>query len=470
MRHRCFVIGVLLGSPLHAQTLPSSAVHVVTGLVFDSVAGAPLAGAVVQIALPDSTHRSFSAITDATGHYRITGLPSGRFAIGFQHNALDALGLESPLTAFELGTDTSLTVDLAIPSGTVVRAQKCGKTAMDTSAGMLAGFVVDPRKGAAVGAAVAVQWFELVSIGGKFATAAQTVTTKVSDDGTYLACGVPGDAWLSVRVAVTGDHVIDGHTSVPLGGATRQDFTLVDSAVVRGAATIAGRVLTEDRTPLASGRAIIGALAVEVPIREGKFSMTGLPSGTWDVEARAIGFEPHSVLVQLSDHAIDSTVITITKKAQTLETVSIVGKPGRDLKILDAIVARSRVANGTMFMPGNEWLKGADVVANVLGAAKGFRVKDPTNVYVRGCGDSTTNGDVAGSRLRKGVFRAPGPGDKVLAVYLDGVRLGTGLPGLNDMVPMSQVLAVEAYPDVISAPFLWRTNDACAVVAVWTKR
>ena len=31
------------------------------------------------------------------------------------------------------------------------------------------------------------------------------------------------------------------------------------------------------------------------------------------------------------------------------------------------------------------------------------------------------------------------------------------------------ILAIEAYPDVLSAPFLWRTNDACAVVAYWTK-
>jgi Carboxypeptidase regulatory-like domain len=464
MDHRCLAIGILLASPLAAQTSPPSAAHVVTGLVFDSVAGVPLAGAVVQIVLPDSTHRSFSGTTDATGHYRITGLPSGTFAIGFQHSALDALGLESPLSAFELGASTSLTVDLAIPSGVVVRAQRCGKTVRDVNAGMLAGFVTDPVRGTGAGAAVTVRWLEIVSTGGKFSMVPRTVTAKVSDDGTYLACGVPGDSWLSVRVAVTGEHVIDGHTSVPLGGATRLDFQLVDSGVVRGTAAIAGHVLTLDRTPLASGRAIIAALAVEVPIQDGEFSMTGLPAGTWDVEARALGFEPHSVLVQLIEHAIDSTLITITQKVQTLETVSIIGKPGRDAKTLDAIVARSRVADGTMFLPGNEWLKSADLAANVLGAAKGFRVKDATSIYTRGCGDysKATNGDVTESRMTNN-------GARVLAVYLDGARVPTGLPGLNNMITMSQVLAIEAYPDVISAPFLWRTRDACAVVAVWTK-
>jgi hypothetical protein len=38
------------------------------------------------------------------------------------------------------------------------------------------------------------------------------------------------------------------------------------------------------------------------------------------------------------------------------------------------------------------------------------------------------------------------------------------------MVPVEDVLAVEAYPDVLSAPAQWRTNDACAVIAFWTRR
>jgi len=60
-------------------------------------------------------------------------------------------------------------------------------------------------------------------------------------------------------------------------------------------------------------------------------------------------------------------------------------------------------------------------------------------------------------------------GDKSVAVYLDGSRVPGGLEMINRMVPVKDLLAVEAYPDVVSAPFLWRTNDACAVIAFWTK-
>src|SRR5512140_597755 len=143
--NRYLMLAALLAAPLEAQTT-----HVVNGIVYDSIAHTPLSGAVVQATLVDSSRkdsdavaapRTFVAIADKSGHYRLTGLPAGRFAIGFQHDALNALGLESPLGAFELGADSSITMDLAIPSGAVVRARLCANAADGSHDGMLAGFV-----------------------------------------------------------------------------------------------------------------------------------------------------------------------------------------------------------------------------------------------------------------------------------------------------------------------------------------
>ena len=44
------------------------------------------------------------------------------------------------------------------------------------------------------------------------------------------------------------------------------------------------------------------------------------------------------------------------------------------------------------------------------------------------------------------------------------------LAGLDTLVPIGEVLAIEAFPDVTSAPFVMRPHDACAVVAVWLKK
>ncbi len=67
----------------------------------------------------------------------------------------------------------------------------------------------------------------------------------------------------------------------------------------------------------------------------------------------------------------------------------------------------------------------------------------------------------SGSALRSGA--------KGIAIYLDGNRYPGGLEMLNHDVLPDLVLTVEAFPEVISAPAQWRTNDACAVVAIWTK-
>ena len=68
-------------------------------------------------------------------------------------------------------------------------------------------------------------------------------------------------------------------------------------------------------------------------------------------------------------------------------------------------------------------------------------------------------------------------------MYLNGAFLPGGLEALDHEVPVRDVLAVEAYPDVAFAPIQWRSNvgatmspdyktvsEVCAVVAVWTSR
>src|SRR4051812_38527341 len=113
----------LIGSLMVATCLAGSARaqgdHVVHGVVFDSIAGAVLPGAIVQAVKLDSashpTTRGWYGVADRNGHFSIAGIPAGRFAFGFQHDALAALGLDSPLRIVELSSANDVTVDLAIP-------------------------------------------------------------------------------------------------------------------------------------------------------------------------------------------------------------------------------------------------------------------------------------------------------------------------------------------------------------------
>lgn len=450
-----FILGTCVCAAIAADARAQSGPVAVTGVVYDSIARAPLAGAVVQVALVDSVNspRVYSAVTDARGLYRIDALPRGRFAIGFQHEALNALGLESPLRAFQVFVDTTLTLDLAVPSGPVVRMMQCDSAASVTGDGLLAGYVLDGRRNAPLpGAIVEIRWAEVALDNGKLMKMQRRRTATTAEDGRYLACGVGTDEGVSVRVEMQGFWPLADDIAIPPGGTLRQDFRLATDSILRGITTLDGRVVRQTGEPLASGRARITALGVEVPITDGAFSMTDLPAGTWTLDARAIGYEPRSAAVEIPDRGAATATITMGLRVQMLDTMAVVARRTQNSKAIDAIIERRRVANGTSFLPGNSWLASAVFPADVLRAAAGFNYKGPTSVAARGC-----NVTVGG--------QAP----KRLAVYIDGARAPLGLEQVRTSVPMHTVLAVEAYPEVTSAPMLWRTNDACAVIAFWTK-
>ncbi|MEO8333916.1 MAG: carboxypeptidase-like regulatory domain-containing protein [bacterium] len=441
---------LMFAMPALAQTSPSGGS--VRGVIYDSVAHAPLAGAVVQAAMVDSALRAFTAVADAEGRYRIDGLPAGRFGIGFQHNALSALGLEAPLRAFQLVGGGSLVIDLAIPPGPQVRALKCAGLSVDDRDGMLAGFVLDAAQGNTLPkATVSLRWTEIGVVEGTFRTVPRVTVATVGEEGTYLACGLASETPLGITIARAGYRDVEGEITVPDGGVARRDFRLADTAAVRGTGAVTGRVAHADGAPVASGRVSLSALGLDVPVEQGAFSIGGVPAGTWLIEARVIGFEPRDVFVDVAEGAPVPLSITLSQKVQLLDAVTVFGKPGGDIKTLSGIAERRRTSFGTVFLPDNEWLKSASYPTDVLRAARGFTYLSIDSVRARGCTGIGGTG-------------------KQIVVYVDGARFAGGLPDLLGSVLMRDVLAIETYPDVISAPALWRTNDACAVIAVWTKR
>ena len=442
---------LLAVAPLRAQSPAAAPTHVLSGTVFDSVAHVALHGAVIQlarIATGDTAPHITTSISDGAGHYQFAGLPNGRYAIGFQHDALNALGLDSPLRAFELGVDSSVTVDLGIESGARVRMERCGKDAGGPSEGMLTGFVLDAAHDApAVGARVELHWIETALQRGGFRSTPRDLVATITEDGRYLACGVPSDTPIGVVASHDGSRDVTGQVTIPLGGAMRQDFVLPVAGSMQGTATITGRVVQQDSSALATGVVSLDALAIDTPVRNGAFSLGGIPAGTWFIEVKAIGYEPRSLLVQATNGFPAPLTLVMDRKAQTLEAVSVIGKASRDTRILNDMVDRGRSATGTLFLPGSSWLETANVPTDVLRAAVGFRYISPDTVEAR-------------QRCRR------------VAVYLDGLRM-INLAQLTNAVQMKKILAIEAYPDITTAPLMFRTQDTaerpCAVVAAWTK-
>jgi hypothetical protein len=134
----------------------------------------------------------------------------------------------------------------------------------------------------------------------------------------------------------------------------------------------------------------------------------------------------------------------------------------KDSAKLGEIERRMRTAHGSLIRSGDLTVRNAKLAIDPLAMAHGFSVKTSTVVEARGGCRSAPKADSIDLRPRR-------TQKKYVAVYLDGSRVPGGLDMVNMMVPPDDILAIEAYPDVISAPFMWRTNDACAVVAYWTK-
>ena len=234
----------------------------------------------------------------------------------------------------------------------------------------------------------------------------------------------------------------------------------VDAQGVTPTLMVQVRVIDEAGAPIDAGRVVIDSLMRWGSIERGLATLTDLPRGRWTVSVRVLGFRPESVVVESSTHAEAIPVVTMRRVAQKLAAIEVTAPlTNEDSRILREIERRLRVANGSVLTADDLSVRNATMASEALSMARGFRRKSLTVVEGRGGCRSIGRSD---SLLRRGT--------KAIAVYLDGTKMPGGLESINRMVPPSDILAIEAYPDVISAPFLWRTNDACAVIAFWTRR
>lgn len=240
------------------------------------------------------------------------------------------------------------------------------------------------------------------------------------------------------------------------------------SAVAQGS-TIELRIVDDTGAAVVTGRAGIAVLDRFVGIENGVAKILGVPDGSWKVSILAIGYAPESmtVVTPVTDRL---RTVNMHRIPQPLRPVSVVSS--HDSSVINEIRKRMLVASGTLITADNPSVRNSTYATDALRIARGFTWRGPTRVMTRG-----TSKMGAGSARCESlptsdsiVPRRRGTVAKVVVVYLDGAKMPGGLESINRMVPKDDILAIEAYPDVLSAPFLWRTNDACAVIAYWTKR
>lgn len=464
-------LAALTGSPpaLHAQQDATSGT--VTGVVYDSIARAPLAGALVLLVRADSQSRAQrprSAVSGAEGRYRIDSVAPGMYLAGFQHARLDSLGLVATPRSIELRA-SGTRADLAIPSPATISAAICPARTRDDTTALLLGFVRDARTRAGIARArVVVGWSEVVVGATGMTRSSPTVDARAGESGWFAVCGVPAQAELSVRAMADADTSGVVVAQLPPFGVAQQDLYVgpsepgmatsvedsIPRAIRRGDARLAGvvRVAGPGGRPIAGARVMLWDGASIVRTNDsGAFFLGGLPSGSRTLEVRAIGYLPARQQVDLitAEGWTNSATVTLTSTRSYLDTVRVSAR--RVYKDdTDGFERRRKMGLGKFLTREQIESKNAAYASDLV------RMMPGVTVMPERFGHQVLVSGTIGGKCRPDIV-------------IDDVRFDATSSTLDDLLSPAEIESMEVYTRDLSAPAQFRSLSGCGVIVVWTR-
>jgi hypothetical protein len=445
----------------------------VRGTVFDSIAGAPLAGASVRVA-----GGNLRALVDLDGRFELRGVRPGMHRLTFGHERLDSLGVTAGWRTVEVEPGGVVEVELAVPSWLSLLARSCG----DEGAGALVGYVYS-RSGARVGGAT-VEAHVASGVPGEPRTAAS------DGEGGYVLCGVPaGVTRVAARLGTTESEAIE--IRVDSTRYALADLTLrpeVVAAAVQGAlrpALVGTVVVRGSRRPL-EGVAVglLGpdgeTVASTITDGQGRFSAVLDEGGEVFLSVSRLGYTgavseaitliegTRRIEVILPEEAIeiDPVIVLVDSRLPQLERVGFyersVTHPGAFIQQDDvAAISPARTSDLLGRVPG------VRVTTDSSGSVPRRRVLFNRLALIEGdlCYPALFVDDqlarIGGSRTEsqwpaiQGV--EPPPGEDV--------------PSIDELVPPHEILAVEMYENAARLPSRFiGLGTHCGVIVIWTTR
>lgn len=465
---------------VHGQTAPAPLPAArVSGVVYDSIAMRGLPGALVQLALvpaPGTIAAVRSTVTDTAGRYDFDGVGQGTYLLGFQHVAVDSLGLHAPVHRLDVRTTSSVSVAMATPSLPSIIRTVCGRDGNRDSLAVLLGSVRHARSDTPVpGAFVSLRWGEVVlERGGRMQRSTPIVDAFANEEGWFTAC-VPGDVPVTVRA--THDNELSGSVELTVAafalvrrdiyvGAGDAQVRAVESGdslsrtesriVERGRGEARGVVRSLDGSPVVGARVALLNGADETRTNErGEFALTGLPFGTHTLEARAIGYVPGQLVVDIVEFRREpAELVLLDVSAFLLDTVRVAAARRLDIAARAGFERRKRSGAGVF------------IDESAIDSMRPIDVKDifrgmPGIRFVRG-----THPD----DYWKEEVQMLGSHDRPCnpAIYIDGAQLLSSQADLEALLRAATVRRVEVYFRGIAIPAEFASNQACGVLAFWT--
>lgn len=481
--------------PIACRGMQAGAIR---GAVYDSVGLRRLARASVQLVGVARPSIGRTATTDSAGAFTFDGIPAGRYVLGFLHDALDSLGLDSPRLHIEVRGTEVQHLQIGIPGPASLVASLCGTNIAHDSTGLLVGRLRHAAGVVAAGGTVSVSWVELrfTRQGLQRATASQR--GNVGEDGLFAICGVPMGTSLVVRGWSGRDSTGLLEFSVPASGLLRRDL-VVGRADTRLTARTNDRVVMREgmtptmrrdttslvRTSRGAGRVrgtvrlLNGGALRDVQVNiwgtgletttdaDGGYALDSVPEGSQTLVARSIGLVPWHGVIDVTASTPTVENVTLAPFIASLDTLRVrVGAGPRDAWRTGFETRRGRGFGD--FLDETQIER-----ANPLQVSDLFRDLPGIDVISSG----TFGRRVMMRGRAAGMFCVP-------AVFVDGLRFFTGgaRPGISTefmeytgtadlefVVNPRDVKAVEVYPHDSSVPAEFDDpHDGCGSIVIWT--
>lgn len=432
-------------APVSAQSAP--AVKSLRGVIFDSLAQGPLAGATVRVVGGPALAR-----TDEKGRFRFDSVATGPVTLAVEHPLLDSIGL------YELSArvthDGRHEHRVGVPSFATMSRALCGRELPADSA-VLFGAIRTTDARPARDAYVVIAWLGVQRTAeGKLGQSRLSYSTRTDSLGRYLACGLPADEPYTFLARGRGaDSLATLALTLPARRTPllHQDVMLTAPLATAATGVVRGLVVGDGGEPLPNTRVAVAEVAEVRTDSLGRFILRDVPAGSRELEALVVGRSPVMQLVTV--RARDTVSVTFT-----LERVTALRTVRTEATVLTELTRnfeeRRRAGIGR-FRDSVELAGAPSVVASLSSF--------PSVVARQG------RGGIPVVLLPKVASITGGVGQCVARLYVDGRP--EQWDRVAGMVPQDVAwMEVYARAALVPAEFQVTTKgDACGVVSIVTK-